>query len=80
MLPISANFPIKGEEKLCCNTKHIYNCSCKYWTEIIYTDDMNDLTKVYRQYVNNLTRKEKYEFEQERALTLTHRVGCSSHG
>ena len=33
--------------------------------ERIYTDDMNDLTKVYKQYVNNLTRKEK--FEQEKA-------------
>ena len=77
MLPITANFPIKGEEKLCCNsiedTKHIY--TCKYWSdksekpnfEKIYTDNMNDLTKVYKHYMINLTKKEKFEFEQEKA-------------
>ena len=49
--------------------------TCKYWSntcekpdfERIYTDDMNDLTKVYRNYVNNLTRKEKYETELEKS-------------
>jgi hypothetical protein len=77
MLPITANFPIKGEEKLCCNliedTKHIY--TCKYWSdksekpnfEKIYTDNMNDLTKVYKHYMIHLTKKEKFEFEQEKA-------------
>ena len=77
MLPITANFPIKGEEKLCCgtieDTKHIY--TCKYWSdksekpnfEKIYTDNMNDLTKVYKHYMINLTKKDKFEVEQEKA-------------
>ena len=54
------------------DTKHIY---FKNWIdksekpnfERIYTDDMNYLTKVYRHYVNNLNRKENYEFEQEKS-------------
>ena len=28
---------------------------------------MSDLTKVYKQYMKNLTKKEKFEFEQEKA-------------
>jgi hypothetical protein len=87
MLPITAHFPIKGEEKLCCNsiedTKHIY--TCKHWSdksekpnvEQIYTDNMNDLTNVYKHYMINLNKKERFELEQEKAekeLTSPHAI------
>ena len=38
---------------------------------------MNDLTKVYKHYMINLTKKEKFEFEQEKAekeLTSPHAI------
>ena len=33
--------------------------------ENIYTDDMNNLTKVYHHYVMNLNKREKFEREKE---------------
>ena len=77
MLPIPANFPFGIEEKRCrCgeieNTKHIY--ICKYWSEenektsfeMIYTDDVLQLKKVYVQYELNYKIREKYQNEQEK--------------
>ena len=75
MLLIPANFPLGSEEKRCwCgeieNTKHIY--VCKYWSkesektsfEMIYTDNISQLKKVYYQFDANYKRRENYQSEQ----------------
>ena len=77
MLPISANFPSSKEDKICwCgqneNTKHIY--ICKYWCnesettkfEMIYTDDMPQLSKVFKQYEIKLKLREDFKIEYEK--------------
>jgi hypothetical protein len=77
MLPISSNFPSSNEDQNCwCgeyeNTKHIY--ICKYWCnesektkfEMIYSDDMPQLSKVYKQYEMNLKVRENYKIEHEK--------------
>ena len=76
MLPISANFPSSNEDQNCwCgereNTKHIY--ICKYWCneneetkfEMIYTDDMPKLSKVYKHYETNLKKRENFKIVNE---------------
>ena len=57
MLPISANFPIKGDEKKCwCgeneDTKHIYHC--KYWNN-------NEEYMNTEEYMNNENEKTTFE-------------------
>ena len=79
MLPIPANFPLGTEEKLCwCgeieNTKHIY--VCRYWSkeiektsfEMIYTDNVSQLKKVYNQFDVNYKRRENYQSEQAKNI------------
>ena len=83
MLPIPDNFPMGLEENLCrCgekdNTKHIY--VCKYWSkeiektsfEMIYTDNILQLKKVYNQFDGNYKRREKYKSEVKNIDEETH--------
>ena len=74
MLPIAANFPLGKEEERCCgekeDTKHIY--ICQKWSEenekpsyeMIFSDDMPALTKVYKQYILNLKNRESSKNEE----------------
>ena len=78
MLPIPTNFPSnknKDDTRCWCgeteDTEHIY--LCKYWTEqsgqypfdIIYTDNMPKLVKVYDQFKDNYKKREEYQNEIE---------------
>ena len=76
MLPISANFSSMNEDQNCwCgereDTKHIY--ICKYWCdkseetnfEMIYSEDMPKLSKVYKHYETNLKKREKFKNEND---------------
>ena len=68
MLPIASNFPLGKVEEKCCgeieDTKHIYICekwsekSDKLSFEMIFSDKMPELTKVYKQYNVNLKNRE----------------------
>ena len=67
MLPIPANFPLGKEEEICCgeieDTKHIYICQ-KWSYEMIFSDNMPALTKVYTQYIVNLKNRESFKNEE----------------
>jgi hypothetical protein len=71
MVPIKINFPNRKDDTTCwCgaieDTKHIY--ICKYWSDqsedtefnMIYTDNMPKLVKVYKQFQVNYKRREEF--------------------
>ena len=89
MLPISDNFPVKNvEEKCWCggkeDTRHIYNCwkdvHDKDDFEMIYTDNLPKLVKVYKTFEVMFKRREKHNTDKETESKMDKDDPSAIHG